>query len=299
MITIGEEIRCFWGRKITGAAILFWVNKYMTVFYLVWNLATTLSISNKYCNQSCPYSCELSVRGINAIEYLTYIVPAALTAIRVYALRRSLILCAITAGLSLAPLGTNFENFRLGLNGENIFPFGCTRLVNVSIASSVTIISRSCLIVADCLAIGVTWFTLGLQYPAHRGGVLKGSISRVLLIDGTIYFLTLAVLNSLHLAFTLLSISVAALQPVSVLTTFTTPLSAILVSRFLLHLQSASLRAVGSIPSSQISSLHLDRSLVFERVVGSLGASIAAEDYLREDHGDGDDGERADESTQT
>ncbi|TBU60035.1 hypothetical protein BD310DRAFT_848350 [Dichomitus squalens] len=293
MITTGEENRCFWGRKITGAAILFWLNKYMTALFLVWDLATGPSISNK--------SCARSIRGDAAIEYLTFIVLAAFTAIRVYALRRSLTLCAITAGLSLVPLGTNFANFRLGLTGENIFPFGCTEINNVSInlAQMFTIISRSCVIAADCLAIGVTWFTLGLQYPAHRGGVLKGSIARVLLMDGTVYFLILGVLNSLHLAFTLLSISVAALQPVSVVTEFTTPLSAILVSRFLLHLQSASLRAVGSVPSSQILSLHLDRSLVFERVVGSLGASMATQDYLNEDHGDGDDRERADEPTQT
>ncbi|TBU21648.1 hypothetical protein BD311DRAFT_677895, partial [Dichomitus squalens] len=109
----------------------------------------------------------------------------------------------------------------------------------------------------------------------------------------------LAVLNSLRLAFTMLSPTVDGSQPSypSVVSHFTIPLSAILVSRFLLHLQSASLRAVGSIPSSQISSLHLDRSLVFERVVGSLGASISAEDYLKEDYGDGDDEERADEPT--
>ncbi|TBU22605.1 hypothetical protein BD311DRAFT_742896 [Dichomitus squalens] len=317
MITTGGEIRCFWGRKITGAAILFWLNKYITALYLVWELATGLSISNKvtqfnglsteYCSQSCPCSCALSVRGINAVEYFTFMVLAAFTAIRVYALRRSLTLCAITAVLSLAPLGVDFvrlahdmfiailwilihqkANFRIGLTGENIFPFGCTDLANVSIslAQIFTIIARSCVIAADCLAIGVTWFILGLQYPAHRGGVLKGSISRVLLIDGTIYFLILGVLNSLHLAFTLLSININALGPTSVMTAFTVPYS-------------ASLRAVGSIRSSQISSLHLDHSLVFERVVGSLGASISPEDYLKEDHGDGDAGESGDEPTET
>ncbi|TBU36905.1 hypothetical protein BD309DRAFT_1067173 [Dichomitus squalens] len=117
--------------------------------------------------------------------------------------------------------------------------------------------------------------------------------------EGTIYFLILAMLNSLHLAFTLLSIAVDALQSLSVVSFFTAPLSAIIMSRFLLHLQSASLWAVGSMPSSQLSSLHPDRSLVFERVVGSLGASIAADDYLTEDHDDGDNVERAEESTQT
>ncbi|TBU22649.1 hypothetical protein BD311DRAFT_675584, partial [Dichomitus squalens] len=292
-ITTGEEIRCFWGRKITGAAILLWLNKYMTALYLVWELASLY-------NQLYPCSCAISTGGVAAVEYLLPIVLAAFTAIRLYALKRSLTLCAVTTVLSLVPLGINFTRFGLGLTGENVLPFGCTEIDDVSIglAQKFTIISRLCLIAADCLAIGATWFTLGLHYPTRRGGVLKGSISSVLLMDGTIYFLILAVLNSLHLALTLLSINVDALQPVSVVTVFTTPLSAVLISRFLLHLQTASLRAVGSIPSSQISSLHLDRSLVFEWVVGSLGASIAAEDYLKEDY-DGDDGERADGPTQT
>ena len=59
-------------------------------------------------------------------------------------------------------------------------------------------------------------------------------------------------------------------------------LTALLLSRFLLNLQSASLRAIGSISPSQVSSVGLDHSLVFERVVGSLGASIALEDYQDE-----------------
>ncbi|TBU52425.1 hypothetical protein BD310DRAFT_998025, partial [Dichomitus squalens] len=302
IITTGEEIQCFWGRKITGAAILFWLNKYMTVLCLIWNLVTALNISDKYYNHLRSRSCSLSVRGDDIILYLLFIIPAAFTTIRVYALRRSFTLCALTAVLSLAPLGINFfADFGLGISGKNIPPFGCTQIGNVSIdlSQKFTIITRSCLIAADCLAIGVTWSTLGLQYSPRERGMLKGSISSVLLTDGTIYFLSLALLNCLHLAFTLLSISVDALQPISVVSVFTTPLSALLESRFFLHLQSASLQAVGSIPSSQNSSLHLDRSLVFERVVGSLAASIAPENYYREDFDDGDYVERAEEPTQT
>ncbi|TBU37723.1 hypothetical protein BD309DRAFT_904714 [Dichomitus squalens] len=293
IITTGEEIRCFWGRNITGAAIVFWLNKYMTMLFLGWGLATFLKLSDK--------SCAMSSKSIVVIDCLLFIVLAAFTAIRVYALGRSLNLCAITAVLSLVPLGINFVAFRFGVTGKNIFPFGCITIDSQSIGltQKFVIIARSCSIAADCLAIGSTWLALGLPHANSRGGILKGSISSALLLDGTVYFLILAVLNSLHLAFTLLSINIDSLQSVSVVTAFTAPLSAILVSRFLLHLQSASLRAVGSIPSSQISSLHLDRSLVFERVVGSLGASITPEDYLKEDYGEGDDVGRADEPTQT
>ncbi|TBU36737.1 hypothetical protein BD309DRAFT_697865 [Dichomitus squalens] len=48
----------------------------------------------------------------------------------------------------------------------------------------ITIISRSCLIAADALAIGATWHTLGLQFPTRRASVLKHSISSALLTDG-------------------------------------------------------------------------------------------------------------------
>ena len=63
----------------------------------------------------------------------------------------------------------------------------------------------------------------------------------------------------------------------------TARLSAVLVSRFLLHLQSASLRAVGSLPSVQASSAYVDRSLIFERVVGSLNTSLTPDDFLEQE----------------
>ncbi|TBU21297.1 hypothetical protein BD311DRAFT_615754, partial [Dichomitus squalens] len=74
------------------------------------------------------------------------------------------------------------------------------------------------------------------------------------------------------------------LQVTSVITNFTIPFSAILISRFLLHLQSASIGDTGSILSSRDSLTNLDGgSVIFERVVGSLGASIAPSDYLVQD----------------
>ncbi|TBU21345.1 hypothetical protein BD311DRAFT_734500 [Dichomitus squalens] len=218
MITTGEEIRCFWGRKITAAVLLFYLNKYMTILCLVWDLTTGSKMSDK--------SCSFSVKGGASILYLLFMIPAASTAIRVYALRRSLSLSAITFALALVPLGINFATFRFGLIGENVAPLGCSELDNVPTGVSkirFSIVSRACLIAADCLAIGATWFTLARPHGIRHVGVRKDSISSILLTDGTVYFLILAVLNSLHLAFTLLSIDVPALQATSVVTDFTTP----------------------------------------------------------------------------
>ncbi|TBU21643.1 hypothetical protein BD311DRAFT_221169 [Dichomitus squalens] len=136
------------------------------------------------------------------------------------------------------------------------------------------------MIAADCIAIGVTWATLARRHDIRHLNIVKGSLSSILLVDGTVYFLILAVLNSLHLAFTLLALAVEALAPTSVITNFTIPLSSVLVSRFLLHLQSTSLQSVGSVAFSQAFSMDLDHSLIFEGVVGSLGASITRDDYI-------------------
>ena len=47
VITMDEEIRCFWGRKLTGAAVLFWLNKYMTALLFAWLLAGSLAVSDQ------------------------------------------------------------------------------------------------------------------------------------------------------------------------------------------------------------------------------------------------------------
>ena len=46
LITTGEEVRCFWGRKVTGAAILFWLNKYLTALYFILNFGSEAQVSD-------------------------------------------------------------------------------------------------------------------------------------------------------------------------------------------------------------------------------------------------------------
>ena len=46
LLTTSEEIRCFWGRRVTGAAVLFWFNKYLTMLYLVWSIGNFQKMSD-------------------------------------------------------------------------------------------------------------------------------------------------------------------------------------------------------------------------------------------------------------
>ncbi|KAJ8453855.1 hypothetical protein ONZ51_g13365 [Trametes cubensis] len=115
----------------------------------------------------------------------------------------------------------------------------------------------------------------------HRRGLISHiesrrplSLATVLLRDGVIYFVVLVILNVLHLTFTMLSF-VIPFDPSSQVTTFTEPVTAVLVSRFLLDLQSTNRKSLRLDPSD---SMHFDTSfggtLSFARVVGSIGSPL-------------------------
>ncbi|KAI0735815.1 hypothetical protein C8Q76DRAFT_713304 [Earliella scabrosa] len=152
---------------------------------------------------------------------------------------------------------------------------------------SLSISSRSSLILSDILLIAVTWVTL----CRHRaeGSFRKHSLLYILVRDGAIYFACLLMLNLMHLLFTLLSIAKTATQAASDITIFTEPMTAILMSRFMLDLQAVDYRSRRL--HSQVGTLDETRSdfsgagsgagagsLVFQGVLGSLGSSVLSDD---------------------
>ncbi|TFK86460.1 hypothetical protein K466DRAFT_600296 [Polyporus arcularius HHB13444] len=197
--------------------------------------------------------------------------------------------------LSLVPLAINLSAFHFDPTGVVVPELGCVytetmteqtakicksslmhRLLPIQVehapTSVVTIVSRVCLITADVLLGLATWFKLSAG-GAHRG-MKAGTFAHTLLMDGTIYFIALSILNTLHLILTLLSFGTEH-ENVSVVTDFTEPLTGVLVSRFLMDLQSANRRALNT--DSSLYSSGVDgplESIVFERVVGSLASTI-------------------------
>ncbi|PIL24595.1 hypothetical protein GSI_12479 [Ganoderma sinense ZZ0214-1] len=142
---------------------------------------------------------------------------------------------------------------------------------------TVTIASRVSLIVADCLLIIITWCSV--SSPQHVQ-MRKNTFATVLLRDGLIYFLSLLILNSLHLVLTMLSESnIPSLQDASFVSLFAEPLTTILVSRFLLHLQSAKHKTTGVDTAFGMTSSRTT-SIIFDRVIGSLDQSLSVDDFL-------------------
>ncbi|KAI0351316.1 hypothetical protein OH77DRAFT_1524200 [Trametes cingulata] len=130
--------------------------------------------------------------------------------------------------------------------------------------------SRTCLMTADVIVILVTIFATNATRKLEQGIHARRSFAQTLLRDGSIYFVTLLILNALHLTFTMLPLSDDSLSSVSFVTLFTEPITAVLVSRFLLNLQGVN----SSTAEVESSVLHVG-TLDFGRVVGSLGSYLS------------------------
>ncbi|TFK85769.1 hypothetical protein K466DRAFT_600890 [Polyporus arcularius HHB13444] len=100
----------------------------------------------------------------------------------------------------------------------------------------VVIISRVPLIVSDTLLIYITWTKLRSWVALSESKRL--SLSDILFRSGTLYFVILFFLNALHLALSVSEVTVNV-GAGSYVTAFTAPITAILISRFLLDLQDA------------------------------------------------------------
>ncbi|KAI0709892.1 hypothetical protein C8Q76DRAFT_83311 [Earliella scabrosa] len=109
------------------------------------------------------------------------------------------------------------------------------------------------------------------------------SFAYVLVRDGTIYFVCTLILNALHLVFMLRSIATTPTKDTSYITTFTEPLTAILMSRFMLNLQAVDYSSRGGNWQSQLGTLNdisvrvpATQSLVFDREIGSPSSRLSA-----------------------
>ncbi|RPD57300.1 hypothetical protein L227DRAFT_655695 [Lentinus tigrinus ALCF2SS1-6] len=266
-ITFGREVDFFWRRKFTGASLLFFLNRYFPLVVNAVSFVGLAPLSDK--------GCSTIVHASPFLDILQYIPWAAFSALRVFALSgRHWPLAILVFLLAAMPFMINCYTYTF-LKSLNDPVFGCeaTRYISPSLTKAFTIVSRTCLMASDVLVIITTWAatrnTVNLHGP-NRG--IGHTFAGTLLRDGTVYFVVLLVLNALHLTFTMLPIVDASLAPVSYITLFTEPITAVLVSRFMLNLQAVNRRAING-DSQRTLTLQIG-SVNFERVIGSLGSDV-------------------------
>ncbi|KAI0704509.1 hypothetical protein C8T65DRAFT_741064 [Cerioporus squamosus] len=258
-VTLDREVAFFWTAKWTGAPLLFFANKWISItFYTMDLVSFALFPSDKR------QVCSLFQLATTAIQILQFVPGAVFSALRAYVLSKSKGLALLILGLSLAPVGANMVPFGYHITGENFPPFGCIDTDDttpaINLRSTFIIISRVPLMVADLLLIYITWTNLSsqgaLRNPtveetvAFRYIVLRWSVSLQQIFKrglgsrlvprytGMVYFVVLFILNTLHLVFSLKDVA-GNTGAGSYVPLFTAPFTAILVSRFLLDLQEA------------------------------------------------------------
>ncbi|RDX46096.1 hypothetical protein OH76DRAFT_1407228 [Lentinus brumalis] len=302
IVTFDREVACFWTHKRAAASLLFFANKWIYMTISVLDLVQLRPFpSDKSCSQ-------FQVVGF-AFVILQFVPAAVFSALRAYVLGSSKLLGLIVLVLSLAPVGVNLVQYAYEMSGQNFPPFGCLEVDKTTVAialrrrlisghrpwrmlifknCTVVISSRIPLIVADLLLIYITWTKLSSRSTFDDVRSSKRlSLPGILFRTGTIYFVALFILNVLHLSLTLTSLTGKDRTSVTKVTVFIAPVSAILVSRFLLELQAANQMVVRLDPDDP---LHSSRNPYDKpSFISSLGGSISPGLPVLSDDNDSDD----------
>ncbi|KAI0794601.1 hypothetical protein C8Q74DRAFT_1249696 [Fomes fomentarius] len=260
IVTFSDEVRLFWGRRWTGATLLFFLNRYVSLGYYA---VALISLPAPHL------SCIAVENATEILEVFPYLVWAAFSALRAFALSRRYVLSTLVFLLSIVPVALNLTDF-YGLTTTTVTSGVCESADRITPKEikGFTIASRGSLILADLILIVTTYVMLS----RNTTSLSVDSFAGVLVRDGTLYFICLLIINILHLTFTILSIAETA-ESTSFAIIYSEPLTAILISRFLLNLQAVNHQAL-HLDSLSDRSISQNHTLVFEHVVGSLGSYV-------------------------
>ncbi|KAI0630455.1 hypothetical protein C8Q77DRAFT_1133104 [Trametes polyzona] len=275
LLTLDQELKLFWRRKFTGASALFFFIRYSTL--LCYAVLGTIGFT-----QLPDTSCNLLTKAQAAFTMFQYIPWAAFSGLRVLALSgMNWPLATVVFLLSTVPAGINFSQYGLGLRAVNVPFAGCVSQTFASPKQLETfiIVSRGSLILADFIGVVVTVLATRRKANAPQLETKARSLRHVLFYDGVSYFCALLCFSILNFTLSLIAI-VTPHQAGSYVTALTDPLTAVLVCRFLLDLQAANVASLepgsvlhegDTIPGHEGGG---GGTLVFARVIGSMGASL-------------------------
>ncbi|KAI1791865.1 hypothetical protein LXA43DRAFT_1061116 [Ganoderma leucocontextum] len=314
LITFETEVTLFWKKQFTGASLLFFVNRYLTIAWAVATAASPYYSSPQVGYKLSPVLDDLApdshphrARGLQSVEGFLYFPWAVFSALRVYALGRTWPLAVVVFILSMMPNIAKFAaTFCIMLvTGLPDHSPDCKTVqgpITKKLANTFTIVSRTSLVTAEVIVLVVTWIA------TYRRGVIREkaerqTVAHVVLFNGTTYFLVMLFLNCLQLGFTLAAVRdtfpfsrsarlmtvemqvgpTRKVLNVSEVTTFSEPITSVLITRFLFDLQRVNQRGVVNLDSDGRVSPHSDivvspGTLRFRGMFDSLGSLLVWEE---------------------
>ncbi|RDX46039.1 hypothetical protein OH76DRAFT_1485822 [Lentinus brumalis] len=263
LLTIVQEYRVIWRRKLSIPMVLFIVNRYgLLAFGVIYALSTLLWWEDDLPSSQ---SCEIIGRVQIVLVVVLDVVNVAFSALRIHAINNRnwwwtasiFLLGFVSTPLNIADLIT--ASYMTG----NPLIEGC-------FASIVSLGIRACKIWLDVMVLGITWYRTAGIVKAARNAHVDTSLVSVLIRDGTTYFfitLSVNIAGIITLVAGLNSLGVEASVQV---------LNAVTMSRFILNLRVANSHAGGT--SRTLSSLSPQLTEIQfsskSSVLGNIGASV-------------------------
>jgi len=267
-ITLSQEVELIWSRRWTGPSALFILNR----------LGMAMQVSSfvlYQLNWTTPQSCESGQVWYDISVIFSSTVWAVFSALRTYALgdrswilTMSVFIPAMFSPLSILYITTTYDSVTVYRESESLTMCVVGNNWSATLDDQVEITTRAINIFVDVIIVLVTWRKTYTTTRMAREANTERPLARLLLQDGTIYFVALLLLNIAILAMYLTD-TVFVDGPGSL----TTTLEPIIIARFFLDLrkvdgnQNEAARAYTG--SSRLSTLHFA-----SRVIGNMGGEL-------------------------
>ncbi|RDX56696.1 hypothetical protein OH76DRAFT_1477273 [Lentinus brumalis] len=261
LITFDREVQFAWGRELSWARTIFLLNRYLSILEYLVVLGPLLPTVNYvrhvhndvlHCHKltDTRTSCALLTRLMQVFQIVLYIVWAAFAGLRVYAISaRNFVVTVVVVVLAVVPAVTNayvasLTSVALSDLGcmsemdlpiltwiESVLAFRCHHATTHLTDHSVSVATRSCMIVSDALVIVTTlvktWSTMRVARRLH----VQMSFTSLILREGVLYFTIMLSLNIVQILFDFLQVG-----SFSFIVPFLNVITPILISRFFLDL---------------------------------------------------------------
>ncbi|EED82202.1 predicted protein [Postia placenta Mad-698-R] len=159
--------------------------------------------------------------------------------------------------LGMVPIGTNIVSMLSMTRGIIVVPDARDMDCHSTwVYGQMSIITRGSVIVSDILVVAATWYYISRTSSVKTQLVrdmwaARPNLTTVMFRDGTLYFLTISLLNIVDLIVNVITISGSSY--VLDLTSFNTAISSILISRFLICIREAAERPKQALGSQSLS----------------------------------------------
>ncbi|KAJ3745493.1 hypothetical protein DFH05DRAFT_1542414 [Lentinula detonsa] len=281
--TLPTEINAIWQKKLTGASVLFLINRYSLLFSLIVQISLSLPGNEK--NEQC----NVTFNIVGSLQVLATATTNVLFALRVYAIYNKSRIILGTCGIliisrlvidilqqiisqGISSAGTQFQSFS-----------ACLLVSDSNISIQVNFIIPFLALGYDIYIFGLTMRkTLDLGFKMKRQG--QSSVAHVIIQDGILYFLVVLVSAVIEAILTGITLK-DQIQNAALISSISAPffgfLPNLLISRLMLNLRTFPTPGTGDTLTQRanLSSLHFASN----QMLGNIGAPLDGGSFSEEE----------------